>query len=202
MTRIKIITSFGKYSDAELEQKAELIVDSMTGNANFTNPMPLIADLKAATTAFDTAIIKAKEGGKTEHLNREIKRHELIAMLEKLALYVQIEADGIDAVLASSGFTLSKQRQPVGILPKPQNFAVHAENVGIIKLSLKTIQGAKSYQYEYRKKGEKAWEVIVFTKATLLLTELESGQQYEFRVAAIGTVLQRIYSDVLSSYVL
>lgn len=202
MSRTKIITSFGKYNDADLEQKAELIVDSMTNNANFPNPIPPIADVQAATTAYDAAIIKAKEGGKTEQLARELKRQELVVLLEKLALYVQMEADGIETVLASSGFTLSKPRQTIGILPKPQNFAVHAENVGSIKLSLKTIHGAKSYQYEYRKKTDLAWSVMVYTKTSLLLTELESGQQYEFRVAAVGTVMQRVYSDVLSSYIL
>lgn len=113
MTKIKIITSFGKYNDADLEQKAELIVHSMTSNANFPNPIPPIADVLAATTAFDAAIIRAKEGGKTEQFARDLKRQELIALLDKLALYVQIEADGIDSVLASSGFTLSKVPQPM-----------------------------------------------------------------------------------------
>jgi hypothetical protein len=202
MTKIKIITSFGKYNDADLEQKAELIVHSMTSNANFPNPIPPIADVLAATTAFDAAIIRAKEGGKTEQFARDLKRQELIALLDKLALYVQIEADGIDSVLASSGFTLSKIPQPIGILPKPQSFVLHAENVGSIRLNLKSIHGAKSYQFEYRKKTDAAWIILVHTKTSLLLSDLESGQLYEFRVAGIGTALQRVYSDVLSSYVL
>ncbi|RKS26581.1 hypothetical protein CLV94_1644 [Flavobacterium endophyticum] len=202
MTKIKIITSFSRYSDADLEQKAELIVDSMTGNVNFANPVPSLAKLQAATTAFDTAIIKAKEGGKTEQLARNLKREELTGLLEKLALYVQIEADGNDAVLASSGFSLSKIRNVVGTLPKPQNFALHVENVGKIKLSLKPVRGAKSYLYEYRKKGEEVWDIMVYTKTTLVLTELESGQMYEFRVAPVGSSTEKTYSDVLSSYIL
>lgn len=202
MTKIKIITSFIKYNDADLEQKAELIIDSMSGNPNFANPVPPIADLQAATIAFDAAIIKAKEGGKKEQLARDLKRDELIAVLDKLALYVQMEGDGDDVALASSGFSLSKPRQAVGILPKPQSFKVQPENPGSIKLSLKIIRGSKSYQYEYRKKGDEAWSVAVFTKSHFLLTGLESGQQYEFRVTAVGTSEQRIYSDTISSYIL
>lgn len=202
MTRIKIITSFSKYNDAELEQKAELIADSMTGNVHFENPVPDIAVLKTAVTTFDTAIIKAKEGGRTEMLARDLKRQELIALLEKLALYVQMQADGNDVALASSGFSLSKTPQSVGILPKPQSFKVYAENVGSIWLSLKSIRGAKTYQYEYRKKGDTIWSIIVFTKSMVLLTDLESGEQYEFRVTAVGAAAQRVYSDVISSYVL
>ena len=202
MSKIKIITSFSRYSDADLEQKAELIADSMTNNANFESPEPAISVLQAATTAFDTAIIKAKEGGKTEKLIRELKREELIVILDKLALYVQMKGDGNDAALASSGFSLSKIRNIVGTLPKPQNFALHAENVGKIKLSLKPVRGAKSYLYEYRKKGEEVWDIMVYTKTTLVLTELESGQMYEFRVAPVGSSTEKTYSDVLSSYVL
>ncbi|WDO14001.1 fibronectin type III domain-containing protein [Flavobacterium sp. WW92] len=202
MSKIKIITSFSRYSDADLEQKAELIADSMTNNANFESPEPAISVLQAATTAFDTAIIKAKEGGKTEKLIRELKREELIGILDKLALYVQMKGDGNDAALASSGFSLSKIRNIVGALPKPQNFALHAENVGKIKLSLKPVRGAKSYLYEYRKKGEEVWEIMVYTKTTLVLTDLQSGQQYEFRVAPVGSSTEKTYSEVLSSYIL
>ena len=174
----------------------------MTNNANFESPEPAISVLQAATTAFDTAIIKAKEGGKTEKLIRELKREELIVILDKLALYVQMKGDGNDAALASSGFSLSKIRNIVGALPKPQNFALHAENVGKIKLSLKPVRGAKSYLYEYRKKGEEVWDIMVYTKTTLVLTELESGQMYEFRVAPVGSSTEKTYSDVLSSYIL
>lgn len=202
MTKTKLITSFSRYNDADLEQKAELIVDSMTGNAHFADPVPALADIQAATTAFDMAIIKAKEGGKTEQLLRTFKREELIALLDRLALYVQLEADGNEAVLSSSGFSLSRTRNTVGALTKPQGFTVLAENVGKIKLHLKAMRGAKSYLFEYRKSGEEVWNVMVYTKTTLVLTELESGKLYEFRVVAVGSSDQRIYSDVLSSYVL
>ena len=202
MSRIKIITSFGKYSDANLEQKAELIADSMTNNANFEDPVPAIADLKEATIAFDESIIKAKEGGKREQLMRDDKRKELIVLLDKLSLYVHMKADGDNAALASSGYTLSKIPEAIGILAKPQNFMVRPQNAGTIKLSIRTIRGAKSYQYEYRKKGDTLWEISVHTKTMLLIPNLQSGQQYEFRVTAIGTATQRVYSDIISSYVL
>jgi hypothetical protein len=47
-----------------LEQKAELIADRMTNNANFESPEPAISVLQAATTAFDTAIIKPKRAAR------------------------------------------------------------------------------------------------------------------------------------------
>lgn len=202
MKKVKIITSFGKYNDANLEQKAELILNSLENNSFFTTPTPPLTELRTAVEAFDLAIIKAKEGGKTEQLERENKRKELLALLDKLALYVQFEGDGNDVALASSGFSLSKTPQPVGILPKPQRFTVTPKTPGIIILSLKAIYGAKSYQYEYRKKGDEVWLIKTETKPKLLISNLESGTEYEFKVTGIGTNPQRIYSDVLNSFVL
>ena len=202
MTKTRIVTSFNKYNDADLEQKAELIVSSLEDNAYFTDIIPPLEVLKTAVEAFDLAIVKAKEGGKTEMLERNNKRNDLIALLDKLALFVQMQGDGNDVALASSGFSLSKTPQPIGILPKPREFTVSAPNVGSISLKLKAIYGAKTYQYEYRRKGDETWTVQTHTKPILLLTDLESGTAYEFRVTGVGSNPQRVYSDVLSSYVL
>lgn len=202
MRKPRIINSFVKFSDADLEQKAELIISSLKDNTHYPTPSPPLTELQAATDAFDLAITKAKEGGKVEKLERDNKRKELVDLLRKLALYVQMEGDGDDVALASSGFSLSKAPQPIGILPKPQRFTVIPKTPGIVTLTLKTIYGAKTYQYEFRPKGEEKWLVQAETKPTLLLTNLESGIEYEFRVTGIGSNPQRIYSDVISSFVL
>ncbi len=202
MAKLKILTDFTSYTDSALEQKAELIVDSMTDNAHFTAPVPAPADIRTALTAFDAAIVKAKEGGKVEKAERDAKRQELVVLLEKLALYVQMQGNENEAALASSGFSLSRTPASIGILEKPRNFTVKPDNVGMVKLSLKAIYGAKSYQYEYRKTNEEQWTVLVQTRSNTLITGLQSGQQYQFRVAGIGTAPERVYSDVLSSFVL
>ena len=38
MTIQKVVTGFARYKDADLEQKAQYILVSLTGNANFPNP--------------------------------------------------------------------------------------------------------------------------------------------------------------------
>lgn len=45
-------------------------------------------------------------------------------------------------------------------------------------------------------------ELLMDTKSKVLLTGLESGVQYEFRVTGMGTVAQRVYSDIVSSFIL
>ncbi|RWU07720.1 fibronectin type III domain-containing protein [Pedobacter chitinilyticus] len=201
MQKPKLSTSHSKYSDAELEVKTAGVIAGLTNNPGFPTPIPTLEEIKIALEAFSISVVKAREGGKTETLVRDQKRKVLTDLLEKLALYVQLTSDD-EAVLSSSGFSLAKTPEPIGILTKPQGFSVHPEMPGTIKVMLNAIKGAGSYLYENRKKGEEIWRVTVHTKSNLLITGLESGVLYEFRVAGVGSDPQRVYSDILSSYIL
>lgn len=201
-TPTKILTSFTGYNNAALIQKAEFIVKSMTDNASFETPIPALTDIKTAIDTFGTAIAKAEEGGKTDRLVRDQKRTDLVALLKKLALYVQMESNNDEVVLASSGFTLRKTPEPIGILEKPRNFTLVPLNKGMIKASLNAIYGAKSYLFEYRRVGDQLWTVIAHTRSSLLLNSLDSGHEYEFRVAGVGAASQRVYSEMVRSFVL
>ncbi|MGS2764632.1 hypothetical protein [Sinomicrobium sp. M5D2P9] len=201
-TPTKILTSFTSYNNAAFIQKAELIVDSMTDNASFATPIPSLTEVRTAIDTFGAAIVKAGEGGQTDRLARDQKRTDLVALLQKLALYVQMESNNDEVVLASSGFTLRKTPEPIGILAKPKNFVVVPVNRGMIKASLNSIYGAKSYLFEYRRVGEEPWTVVAHTKSSLLLNSLDSGREYEFRVAGVGAAPQKIYSESVRSFTL
>ena len=198
----KIVLSYKRLNDSQLVQKAGLILECLTDNKDFPNPSPTLEELNLALVEFNSAILSAKEGWKAEQWKRIEKRKQLIELLDSLAWFVQHKGNRNEESLMSTGISLRKTPQPVGVLPNPQAFTIVATNVGTIKMKLKAIYGARSYQYEYRKKGESTWQVFVHTKAVLLLSNLESGAMYEFRVAGIGTNTQRVISDVLSSYVL
>lgn len=64
MKGITKIIDFGNLNDAGLELKAELIVEAMTRNVYFPDPIPSIADINASVKAFDIAIMRVKEGNK------------------------------------------------------------------------------------------------------------------------------------------
>ena len=197
-----ILTSFSRYRDAELDQKAHFIIDSMTGNAHFPDPVPAIADITTANDEYIAARSAAETGDREAVSIKNQKREALEYLLGKLALYVEATANDDEAILLSSGFSLKKSPTPVGILSKPENFSAHATEAGMVMLRLKAIHGADSYQYEYRIAGDPQWIIRVDSKSSLLLTGLQSGSAYEFRVAGIGTNPERVYSNVLQSYVL
>ncbi|MBB2147086.1 hypothetical protein GM921_16395 [Pedobacter sp. LMG 31464] len=202
MSKPKIITGFKRYNHTELDVKAKFIVDSMTDNANFVTPIPSLADVTAATTNYIEALSNAEGGGKSQMAIRNQTRKILEGLLDKLALYVEAYGKDDEVILLSSGFSLAKGYSPIGILPKPEGFTVQSIDKGTISLRLAAIRGANSYQFEYRLLGDETWIIRVQSKSSLSLTNLPSGSQFEFRVAAIGSAVERIYSDELKSFVL
>ena len=202
MAKIKILIDFSRYRDAELDQKANFIIGSMTDNAAFTDPIPDIATVTTANEEYITARRDAETGDHEKVAIKNQKRKVLEDLLGKLGLYIEANGNNDEAILISSGFSLKKEREPVGILPKPAGFNAHATEKGMIRLDVHAIKGAESYLFEYRITGATNWTVRISTKSELLLTGLESGGQYEFRVAGIGANPERVYSDALQSYVL
>jgi len=202
MNKKKISIALYRLNDASLQVKAEHIIESLTNNVHFTTPTPTLAEVRTALQQFTVALAKAKERAKLDVVIKNERREQLLNLLKTLALYVQLEGENNETALASSGFTLHKTPQPVGILAKPKNFTVSAIHPGAIKASISTVYGAKAYLYEYRIKGETTWQGINDTRTTMLFSNLTKGAEYEFRVVGIGVHPERVFSDVLASIVL
>lgn len=198
----KILISFSTLSDAELQVKAQSVLDALTDNPFFTNPSPSLTDVKTALQDFVAATSKAKNRDKVDVIIKKQKKEELAALLKTLALYVQLEGQNNEEALASSGFTLKKEPQTIGVLPKPKTFTVTPMHPGTIKINISAVYGAKVYLYEYRIKGEKDWQSHTNTKTSVFLNNLTKATEYEFKVVAIGANTERVYSDIISSVVL
>ncbi|MBB2145388.1 hypothetical protein GM921_07830 [Pedobacter sp. LMG 31464] len=202
MSKPKIVTSFSRYSDTELSNKAKFIINSMTANAYFATPVPSLGEITAADNDYTAALSDAENGGKSEIAVKNEAREQLEALLIKLFHYVLIYGNDNEVILLSSGFSLSKAVNPVGILPKPTGFSAKSMEKGMATVKLTKIKGAGMYQYEYRVVGTEAWTNFLSTKSAVLLQPLTSGLEYEFRVIAAGSANERIYSDILKSFIL
>lgn len=202
MKKQKVLINFSHYSDSGLAAHAQSIVTAMTGNANFTTPTPALTDLATAITALNTAMTNASTGGPTTVEIKNQKRKLLEVVLRHLALYVEAECASDVAKMLSSGYKVSKEPEPVGPLPKPTGFRVQSPGKGEIKLGLDRLQGANSYQFEFKESTATDWSRKISSKTRLLLTALPSGKEYFFRVLPIGTSEVREYSDEISSFVL
>jgi hypothetical protein len=94
--------------------QAQHIVTAMTGNANFPEPwpapVPSSAQLNTDLQSFSNAYSATLTGDRSRIAVRDAARDTLTSHLQQLAYYLQMTANGDDALLASTGFDL---RTPV-----------------------------------------------------------------------------------------
>ncbi len=198
----KVLINFSNFSDSELDQQAQAIVTAMTGNANFTTPVPALTVVSDAISSYQEALSNAATGDRTATSIKDQRRKDLESILRSLGLYVEVQSNSEAAVMLSSGFKISKIPSPVGPLPKPTGFKITTQGKGEVKMELDKIDGAKAYQFEFRQATEAQWSLRISTKTRVIQTELESGKEYIFRVVPIGASDIREYSDEISSFVI
>jgi len=208
MGNSKVIVDFSttKYTDARLSTKANHIIDKMDGNPNFVDIQHLLALLRQATTTYIALLAKTQSGSKEATALKNQAREALIAVLKKIAARVQNISDGDRTLILSSGYDVNKKWSKVGPLSKPVNFRLQqGSNKGSIDLVCDPIAGASIYEVEYTEGNptpNSRWMKQTSTKRKITIANLTSGKQYTFRMAGGGSHPSRIWSEVLSSYVL
>jgi hypothetical protein len=173
------------------------VVNGMTGNAAFPTPDPKIADVVAARDAYIAAVDAAKDSTIAVAVRRQL-RQALVALLRKLALYVQAASGGDLPTLLSSGFTAQRVRQPVGELTAPINLRLsRGKTSGQIVARFTPLAKAGAYEWRYAMSTTPlAWERADTTLAAkTTLQGLVPGMQYIVQVRAIGTAGPSDWSD-------
>lgn len=197
--------SVAVYPDSKLIVKSYHIIDCMTDNAYFLTPSPTLAEVKTATDDFNTAVDKVENGSRLDTANKNDKRKVLVALLKKLALYVEIVSGGSETIILSSGFDVSKQPSTVGPLDTPISVSVAmGANPGSVIIGCEVIKNAHFYEFEYLeglKTETSVWIKKTSTKHQITIEGLTSGKLYIFRVAAAGSDPSRNYSREISVYV-
>lgn len=201
----KSLTNFTALTDSGLEVKAQLIISSLTGNANFPTPTPTLAALQTALDAFSEALVKAGTGNRVDIAIKNEAREVLIDLMRSLCTYVNFTANGERSILLSSGFSISKEREPV-IITKPQNLKVeNGLSSGELLVSVSSVKGASAYLHEYTTDATLApagWVSNATTTSKALLNNLQPGTMYYCRVGAVGANGQLVYSDAVSRMVI
>jgi len=202
----KVLVSFSNnnYSDAELLVKASDVIKGVTNNSNFPTPLPALDEVEAARVAFRDALAAANSGLHEAVAEKNEKRKVLEELLHDLAVYVNQTAKGDEKILLSSGFEMAKKAEAAGPLDAPENVQVHpAKSKGTVEVTCNRVAHANSYSIEYRNLTTPNGTATAFaTKPKVLITGLTSGNQYAFRVLAVGSDPQRNWSDEVNSFVL
>ncbi|MDP4285429.1 MAG: hypothetical protein Q8891_13465 [Bacteroidota bacterium] len=199
----KISTNFVPYSDSDFQAKALFILRSMEGNPYFTNPVPPLDTISQLLSAYSEALQKAASNDKIAVSIKNQTRKALEYQLARLTLYVMYVADNDEAILLSSGYSLTKTPSPRKIEAAGNVMLRSGGNSGELFSKIKAVKGAKSYLFEItngRATEASVWEDYNSSRCTFTFNHLTPGQLYSVRVAALGTGHQKIYSDVASQW--
>ena len=93
---------------SELIGKCSHVESQMTGNANFVNPSPNLADMTAARVALVVAIAAAESGAHAAVAVKNEAAKNLSTMIVKLARYVNSVAGGDVDMAVGRGSELGK----------------------------------------------------------------------------------------------
>ncbi|HWL00704.1 MAG TPA: fibronectin type III domain-containing protein [Parapedobacter sp.] len=192
MKSLKVITYYGELREHELVTQAGKALQFLTGNANYPNPVPDLADFEAAYTDYKTKLEKANKGGsRLDFRQKKEARIVLLDLMRELSTHVNLTAKGVGSVLESSGFIMANLDRNVGIPGIPQRGRLtDGDNSGTLKWAVDTVPDAWEYEYCL---GTRASEGIPIEwgtsqKATQsygnMLTGLTPGVIYHVRVRA------------------
>ena len=199
MKKSKVNTGFSKYSDADLATKSEAIHEGMTNNPYFTDPVPTLAALQAAITAFTEALTNAASRDKVKVAIKNECRQVLEDLLMQLARYVNFLANGNEAMLTSTNFELGMPGDPTSLeQPGPLTIS-NGITTGELLVRLKKVKGAYSYMYQVTPDPmtpESIWQSESGPRSSNTFSGLVPGQKYWFRIAAVGAFSQVAYSPV------
>ncbi|HET7117026.1 MAG TPA: fibronectin type III domain-containing protein [Hanamia sp.] len=204
MKTLKVNVSFTKLSDADFLNKAEHVLQSMTGNPAFPNPIPTLAEVQAAITKYSNDLVLAQGLGKVNVANKNQSRLALEKLLAQLAMFVMFVANGDETILISSGYTLSKTPEPNHI-DNPGNVILsNGITSGEMVSAVKGQRAVKSYLHQITAElptDTTLWESTATSRSKFVFTNLQPGKQYWVRVAAIGGNEQSAFSSIATQFV-
>lgn len=119
MPHLRVSLAFVHDTEQNLHTLASAVSAGLFGNPAYPDPGMEKAVLDDANSAFDTAITTAKHGSPKDTADKHNLRDALIALLRRLASYVQMKHGDDLAVLLSSGFEAVSTNHAPAVLTAP-----------------------------------------------------------------------------------
>lgn len=199
----KAIVCFVTETDSDLLTLAGSIIEGLTGNAYFQNPVPSIAVVTAVRDAYKESLVAAGSGKRTAIITKQESRLVLEDMLNKLGNYVNTIARGNDVALASTRFPLTKQPEPAYLGSFEKISLAPGANGGTLECKLTRVKNSKAYTFmitEDPQPDESLWRSYTTTMCSYTFTNLQPGKKYWVKVSVAGTRGQSIQSNAICQY--
>ena len=207
----KLVIAFDSLNEADFQAKAGNILSALTNNPNFPEPwpepVPSLAQLNEAFKVYLDAYHASLTRDTLKIAQRDAARQTLTYLLKHLANYLELIAHLDTAMLTTTGYDLRKdivRGIHGGTLPGPSDFKIaHGPKSGSLMLHVARLAGAKSYEVQSAQgdpANEDNWKPTT-TSATgthILLEGLTPAQTYWFRIRAIGSGGEGVWTDPVS----
>lgn len=192
MAKVKL--NLASLTDEQLLQKANDIKTAMTGNANFTTPVPTLAALGTLITTAQSAKSDFDSAQQTALLKTTAKNNALDALragLTQLASFVDAASAGDNTKIQSAGMGVRAAKTPAAVPDPVSNLSLTAgDNAGELDAQWDPAVNARTYEVHVSPDpvAASSWtSVPTVTKSKTTMSGFTSGQRMNVRVRAVGS---------------
>ena len=192
MIMIKI-TAYKKLNQEGLAIYTNNVITLMTENPLFASLSANVADLKTGYDAYIVALANNVNGGRIATIDKDKCKKDIEKLLTKVALLVDILANGQESIILAAGFDVRKgEMTSYTSLKAPTVIKlVNESEAGVVTIELEKVPGATNYGIEKRivveGQPDAPWTNGDYSSACKTqITGLESGKTYQLRFRAIG----------------
>ena len=190
--RARVADKLMRQSADQLVTTAGAVITGLTNNPSFPAPTVDLKAVQAAADDLNAALAAQPHGGAAATAEKKNKREVLIALLRKLAHYVEDNCGNDFAVLLSSGFQAAATNRDRSPLANPSILSVDFGNSTELVLKVTPIARAKCYELRSAALGAGnvpgSWQSAgLFTNSrSITMAGLIPGTTYLFQVRAVG----------------
>ena len=209
----KLIVTFDRLSTSDFLVNSGSIVNAMTNNSHFPEPWAglglTLEQLTAAYTAYEETYHEALTRDTNKIAQRNATRQTLTDILKRLALSLELMAQGDVAALATTGFELRHdivRTNSNELLPAPSDFRVtHGQLSGTFDVHVAGLAGAGSYDVHIAEDNpnlESNWRHAISSVNSLhiIVTGLTPGKNYWLRIRGLDSNGGGVWSDPISIF--
>jgi hypothetical protein len=196
--QLRVQLGFTNAADHSVAERTEAVIGGLYVS-ELWNPLPAgtsfpvtEADLQAGLDSFTTAMAAADAGGPADTAAKNNRRDALVALLRKLAGFVQSNHGNDMAKLLASGFEAVSTNRARTPLEKPSILDILNGNTGQLVLRVGAIANSQNYEVQFALIGAGGtpgpWTGagLFSNSRSMPVNGLTPGSEYTFRVRAVG----------------
>ncbi|MBS1508656.1 MAG: fibronectin type III domain-containing protein [Bacteroidetes bacterium] len=201
---VQVKMGISKMSPTKKIEFMRFCVTSVTGNANFTSPLPSASTMATMANNTEAALMVAKGGGKDDKANLKVKIAALELMMRQYAAYVENIANAnpasAEAVILSAGLEVKR----IGSRYARAFDARLTGNPGEVRAFIKAVsRAAYEFQICTDLSNEANWVTFyIGTLSRVVKRDLAPNTRYYFRARVIDKNGYQAWSDVRSVFVM